>query len=455
MQIAQKLSGFTAGEADILRRAMGKKKRAELEKQKQRFIDGAVKNGIRKDVAANIFLKIEPFAEYGFNKSHAAAYAIIAYQTAYLKTHFPNEFFSASMTMDLSNQNKLGEFYEELKRLNIEIIRPDINKCYADFRSSNGNFYYALGAVKNVGFEAVANIIKEREENGVFKSINDFINRVNPKDINKLQLEGLVKAGAFDEITNNRQSIYNSIPNMILKSKNVFENKITNQIDLFTDNNEKTESFLEKIDDWLFEERLSKEFESVGFFISDHPLNQFKEIFNEYKIINFSDFSINKDIKDSNIAVTLLKIQEKKTQKGNSYAIIKCTDLSSVFELFIFSDTLDLNRELLIEGNSLIITLTKNINDEENRFKRINVKKIVGMKNLLNSPINHVKFNLKDVNKLEELSQKLINKDGNSEIEIELNNQDKKLIFKLKNKRQTDRKSINLTKNMDISAIIN
>ncbi len=455
MQIAQKLSGFTAGEADILRRAMGKKKRAELEKQKQRFIDGAVKNGTRKDVAANIFLKIEPFAEYGFNKSHAAAYAVIAYQTAYLKTHFPNEFFAASMTMDLSNQHKLGEFYEELKRLNIKIIRPDINKCYADFKFSKNNFYYALGALKNVGFEAVKNIIKEREKNGIFKSINDFINRVNPKDINKLQLEGLVKGGAFDNITSNRQSIYNSIPHIILKSKNIFENKIANQKNLFDDNNGKAESFLEKINDWEFEERLSKEFESVGFFISDHPLNQFKEIFDEYKIINFSDFSLNKDVKDSNIAATLLKIQEKKTQRGNSYAIIKCTDLSSVFELFIFSDILDLNRELLTEGNSLIITLTKNINDEENRFKRINVKKIIGMKNLLNTPINHVKFSLKELNKLEELSQKLSNKDGNSEVEIELNNQDKKLIFKLKKKRQTDRKSINLLKNKDISAIIN
>ena len=151
----------------------------------------------------------------------------------------------------------------------------------------------------------------------------------------------------------------------------------------------------------------------------------------------------------------MLKIQEKKTQKGNSYAIIKCTDLSSVFELFIFSDTLDLNRELLIEGNSLIITLNKNINDEENRFKRINVKKIVGMKNLLNRPINHVKFNLKNVNKIHELSQKLSNKSGNSEVEIELDDQDKKLIFKLKNKRQTDRKSTNLIKNKDISVIIN
>jgi DNA polymerase-3 subunit alpha len=294
MQIAQKLSGFTAGEADILRRAMGKKKRAELEKQKQRFIDGAVKNGIRKDIAANIFLKIEPFAEYGFNKSHAAAYAVIAYQTAFLKTHFPNQFFVASMTMDLSNQNKLSEFYEELKRLNINIIRPDINECYADFKSSKNSFYYALGALKNVGYEAVANIVEERKQNGAFKSINDFINRVNPKNINKLQLEGLVKAGAFDKINSNRQSIYNSIPNIILKSKNIFENKIANQIDLFETNNEQTNNILVKIDDWKFEERLSKEFESVGFFISDHPLNQFTEIFNDYKIINFNDFIINK-----------------------------------------------------------------------------------------------------------------------------------------------------------------
>ena len=133
MQIAQVLSGFTPGEADILRRAMGKKKRAELEKQKQRFVEGAHKNGISKDIAAGIFLKIEPFAEYGFNKSHAAAYAVIAYQTAFLKTYYPHEFFVASMSMELSNQKKLSEFYEELKRLNINIIRPDINKSFADF----------------------------------------------------------------------------------------------------------------------------------------------------------------------------------------------------------------------------------------------------------------------------------------------------------------------------------
>ena len=164
MQIAQKLSGFTAGQADILRRAMGKKKRAELEKQKQNFIAGAVKNGISKDVAAGIFLKIEPFAEYGFNKSHAAAYAIISYQTAFLKTYYPKEFIAASMSMDISNQNKLSEFYEELKRLNIDVVRPDINECFADFKTDDKKFYYALGGIKAVGYEAISNIVKEREK---------------------------------------------------------------------------------------------------------------------------------------------------------------------------------------------------------------------------------------------------------------------------------------------------
>ncbi len=181
MQIAQKLSGFTAGQADLLRRAMGKKKRAELEKQKQGFIEGAIKNGIAKDVAAGIFLKIEPFAEYGFNKSHAAAYAIISYQTAFLKTYYPKEFIAASMTMDISNQNKLSEFYEELNRLNVEVVRPDINECYADFKTIDGKFYYALGGVKAVGYDAISNIVQERIENGKFLSIHDFLNRVNPR----------------------------------------------------------------------------------------------------------------------------------------------------------------------------------------------------------------------------------------------------------------------------------
>ena len=452
MQIAQELSGFSAGEADILRRAMGKKKRAELEKQKQRFIDGAYKNGISKDIAAGIFLKIEPFAEYGFNKSHAAAYAVIAYQTAFLKTHYPHEFFVASMSMELSNQKKLSEFYEELKRLNIPIIRPDINKSFTDFYSDGSNFYYALGAIKNVGYDAISNVINERSNNGVFKNFSDFVERVNPKDINKLQLEGLVQAGAFDNLNENRKAIFTSIPNLILKSKNIHESKALNQIDLFGKQEKEDLNFLERVDDWTTDTKLTKEFETLGFYISDHPLNQFKSIFNQYKIINYEEFENDKDILSSNIACTVLKIQEKKTQKGNSYAIVKFSDLTSVFELFIFSDVFELNRDKLKEGQSLFLSLNKIYNDETKTKKRINVKEITLLKDIINKPLKNVIFKFNSYNDLKKIT-KLRKMNSNTEVKVILCKDKSNYVFKLKEKREISNNlinTLNLTKNVVI-----
>ena len=442
MQIAQVLSGFTAGEADILRRAMGKKKRIELEKQKQRFVEGAYKNGISKDISAGIFLKIEPFAEYGFNKSHAAAYAVIAYQTAYLKTYYPHEFCVASMSMEISNQKKLSEFYEELKRLNISIIRPNINESLADFSSDGVNFYYALGAIKNVGYEAISNVVKERDKNGKFKNLSDFINRVNPKDINKLQLEGLVQAGAFDSLNSNRQSLYNSIPTMILKSKNIHENKLMNQIDLFNEQSSEETIFLKNLEDWNTDKKLTKEFETLGFYISDHPLNQYKSIFKQFNINNYEEFEKNKDILSSNVACTVLKLQEKKTQKGNSYAIIKFSDLSTVFELFIFSDIFELNRDKLVEGNSLMITLIKNYSDDDKTRRRVNVKSILLLNEVMDKAIKNITFsfkNLKEISKLKNLSYK----DGKTTVKVIIEDKNKTLTFQLKNKRNINNKLIN------------
>ena len=358
------------------------------------------------------------------------------------------------MTMDISNQNKLSEFYEELKRLDVEIIRPDINKCFADFRTEDDKFFYALGGIKAVGYEAVSNIIDERLKNGNFKSLNDFLSRINPKDINKLQLEGLVKAGAFDNLNSNRQSLFNSIPNFITKSKNIFENKTVNQIDLFGESETQDNEIITNINDWNFEERLSKEFEAVGFFVSDHPLNQYKDIFDDYNIMNYQDFNNNDDLKDTNIAATLLKVQERKTAKGNSYAVLKLTDLASVFELFIFSDILDLNREILKEGSSLILKLVKSVSNDENRLKRINVQKIASLKDILNKPINEVIFNLKSVKELDEIS-KFLPKNGDTIIKIRLTDKNNDLNFQLENKRNIDRKTINLIRNKEISAIIN
>ena len=163
------------------------RKKAELDRQKERFVNGAIKNGITKDVANFVFTKIEPFAQYGFNKSHAAAYALIAYQTAYLKTYYKEDFIAATMSTELTNTSKLREFVEELRRLKIKIVKPSINDCFPEFRAINNKIYYGLGAIKNVGFEAVSNIVKE-EINGKFNSLEDFMNRVSSKDVNKLQL---------------------------------------------------------------------------------------------------------------------------------------------------------------------------------------------------------------------------------------------------------------------------
>ena len=296
----------------------------------------------------------------------------------------------------------------------------------------------------------MSNIVKERLANGNFLSINDFIKRVEPKDINKLQLEGLVKAGAFDNLNNNRQSIFNPIPNIITKSKNDFENKIANHIDLFGDDKENEDNILEIIKDWEFEERLSKEFEAVGFFISDHPLNQFKEIYNDYKILDYQNFYLDDNIKENNIAATLLKISERKTAKGSSYAVLKLTDLSSVFELFIFSDILELNRDNLKEGSSLILTINKTISPDVDKTKRINVRKIASIKDLFNSPIKEITLNLTSKKQLKEV-QNFLHEKGETLVNINFSSSTEIHKFKLKSLRNIDRKSINILRNKEIS----
>jgi len=447
MQIAQVLSGFTAGQADILRRAMGKKKRAELEKQKQNFINGAIRNGIQKDVADYIFQKIEPFAEYGFNKSHAAGYAVIAYQTAYLKTCYIKEFFAASMSMELGNHNKLSEFYEELKRLNIEVQRPCINRCFAEFKSTDQKFYYALGGIKNVGFEAINQIVKEREINGLFKSLDDFINRVDPKNINKLQLEGLVKAGAFECLENNRKKFHDNIPNIILASKSAFENKINNQINLFNESNQTKKSMINNStkEDWPFEEKLSKEFEAIGFFISDHPINEYKVFFDIYKIQNYNSFIIS-SINETTLAATIMKIQEKKTRDGNPFAIIKFSDLGGVFELFLFSEILEQNRSILKEGNSFLITVLKDLSNQNNRFKRINVRKLISLNEINSQSIPKITFEIEKFENLRNFSN-LISEEGNTNVKIIIKNNSKNLIFELSKKRKINPKILKSLKN--------
>jgi len=438
MKIAQVLSGFSAGEADILRKAMGKKKSAILEKLKEKFINGAVKNGITKETAIFIFKKIEPFAQYGFNKSHAAAYALIAYQTAYLKAYYPNEFISASMSNELSNTDKLSEFFEELKRLNIEVQRPCINKCFADFVPVENKLFYALGAIKNVGFEAVSDLVKEREKNGKFKSISDFINRSNPKNINKLQLEGMVKAGAFDSIFKNRKNLFNNISNIIQNCKTLHDNKVQNQTSLFSDENHKVSYLLndKNSTDWSSRETLSKEFESIGFYISNHPLKNYEDILKQYKVKLFTEFENSLDA-ESFIAGTVMSVKEKKTAKGTAFAIVKFSDLSKAYELFLFAEILEKNRENLIEGKSFLLTVIKDKENQENRFRRISVRKIISLNEVTKLNYNNVEIEVNNTEDLKKLYEVIKDK-GNSKIKISVEDKNNNYKFELKDKRKFD-----------------
>ena len=286
--------------------------------------------------------------------------------------------------------------------------------------------------------------VEGAHKNGVFKDLTDFINRVNPKYINKLQLEGLVKAGAFDNLYNNRYSLYNSIPNIILKSKNIFENNSANQIDLFQEDNDET--YLDIIEDWTVDVKLSKEFETLGFFISDHPLNQYKSLFNQYNIIDYEEFNSNENILSSNISSTILKVQEKKTQKGTSYAIVKFSDLSGVFELFIFSDVFENNREILIEGNSVMITLVKNYVDESKIQKKINIRKIIAMKEVIDKPIDEVKIEIKNIDDITKIN-KFCLEPGKTKVIIDVKADKKRMSFQLSEKRKIDHKMLNLMRN--------
>ena len=239
------------------------------------------------------------------------------------------------MSTELTNTSKLREFVEELKRLSISIVRPSINKCFAEFKSEKNKIFYGLGAVKNVGFEAISNIVKERENNGIFKSLNDFINRVDAKDVNKLQLEGLVKSGAFDEFTEDRNKFLNSIPKIIQKIKNINDDKLNNQTNLFNINSDEENFDFIKVKKWSKKELLFEEFKSLGFYISDHPLNEYKATFNDLNIISFKSFSVNNN-SEALVAGTIMSIQEKKALKEHLLQLLNSVIMKVILNYFCF-----------------------------------------------------------------------------------------------------------------------
>ena len=357
MGVARELSGYSDGEADLLRRAMGKKIQKEMNAQKQRFVDGCGQKNIKPNEALTIFDLLSKFADYGFNKSHAAAYAMIAFQTAYLKTHYPIEFFAASMTLDINNTDKISIFQQELSRLNILLSPPDINQSDPYFARKNSSILYALGAIKNVGIDSMKELVRERKKNGPFKDFNDFINRSDNSIINKKTLEALACAGAFDQFKIHRSVIFNQASDIVKFHKSFKESSATNQGDMFGSETLPVIQLTSE-SEWDTGYKLMKEYEMLGFYLSGHPLEQYKANFDKLFIKSFSDIKSNSkyhDQKDILLSGTLLTKKEKRSARGNSYAFLNFSDLTSIYELIIFESNLRKYRDILNEGESFIV----------------------------------------------------------------------------------------------------
>ena len=352
------------------------------------------------------------------------------------------------MSTEWTNTSKLREFVEELKRLDIEIIRPSINKSFAEFKAKDGKLFYGLGAIKSVGFQAVSNIVKEREKNGQYKTFVDFINRVDAKNVNKLQLEGFVKAGVFDEFDIDRSKILNSIPKILQQIKNINDDKNNHQTGLFDnqENSEKEFDFLPH-EPWKKRELLTEEFRSLGFYLSDHPLNEYKEIFNQLKIISYNQFYENNN-SEGLVAGTIMSIQEKKSAKGTPYGIVKFSDKECEFELFLFAEILISNRDKLKESESFVLTLQKDKITRDSANKRINVRKILSLDEVINKPYSKVTIELKNNYNLGEIRD-LLSVNGETEVNLVIKDKNKQAFYSLQKNRKFELKHLKALKAMD------
>lgn len=360
MQIAQVLSGYSLGEADLLRRAMGKKIKEEMDKQSERFVDGAVKNGVSKPQAKNIFELLAKFANYGFNKSHAAAYAIVSYQTAYMKAHYPVEFLAASMTYDMANTEKLNDFREDAGRLGIKVIPPSVQTSFRHFETGEAKIYYALAAIKGVGDSAVEHITEVRGDKP-FAGIEDFCLRVDPKQINRRVLESLISAGAFDCFGIDRAQMIAGLDRVIGYAQRAQEEKISGQSDFFgsSASSGPEKLVLPTFNPWMPSEMLMREYQVLGFYLSAHPLDTYADVLAKLRVQTFADFaaSVRQGATAGRLAGTVTGRQERKTKTGNKMGIITFSDSSGQFEAVLFSEALAQYRDLLEPGKSLVITV--------------------------------------------------------------------------------------------------
>jgi len=359
MQIAQELAGYSLGEADLLRRAMGKKIRAEMDQQRSRFIDGAVAGGVDKNQAHVIFDLLAKFADYGFNKSHAAAYAMISYQTAYLKARHPVEFLAASMSYDISNTDKLNDFRREAMRLGIEVVAPSIQTSHATFEVGDNCIYYALAAIKGVGEQAAQHIVESRNAT-IFTSLEDFCQRTDPHIVNRRALESLINAGAFDCFGHNREQMIAGLDAILARATRAQNDQKSGQFDIFAlDNGPKEALILPQVPSWLPSEKLQREFQVVGFYLSAHPLDEYQHYLEKMRVQNWAIFSnaVRKGAIAGRLAGTVNVKQIRKTRSGSKMGIVQLSDTSGQYEAILFSETLALYGDLLEPGRSVVVTV--------------------------------------------------------------------------------------------------
>jgi DNA polymerase III subunit alpha len=372
-QTAKDLAGYTLAEADLLRRAMGKKIKSEMDAQRERFLTGATERGIDRNIAIQIFEACAKFAEYGFNKSHSAPYAYISYQTAYLKANYPVEFLAASMTLDMGNTDKLQVFRDEAMRVGVKVVSPSVNSSAIDFSVRDGAIIYSLAALKNVGSGAIQNLIATRNESGQFTSLADFAKRAHGAAINKRALESMAKAGAFDEMNQNRAQVLAGVETLIATSNRTSAEADAGQEDLFgAAAGVKEELVLPSREPWLPMERLSNEFEAVGFYLSGHPLDDYMKPLSKIGVDTWSAFqqkALTKGASAGKLAGTVTHRQERRSKSGNKFAFVGFSDPTGQYEAICFSDTLAAARDLLEPGKAVIVRVECDVEGEDVKLR--------------------------------------------------------------------------------------
>jgi DNA polymerase III subunit alpha len=359
MQIAQILSGYSLGEADVLRRAMGKKIKSEMDAQRVRFAEGCARYGLKAGLAETIFDLLAKFANYGFNKSHAATYALVSYQTAFLKAHHPREFFAATMTLDMGNTDKLNEFRRDAHKHGIEIVPPCVNRSEAVFTTHDGKVFYAIGAIKGVG-QAVAEHIEAARGGRPFSDLGDFAARVDARIINRRTLEALVNAGALDQLVDRREQAFAAIDAIIATAQRTVANASDGIVDLFASDRPEPIRLSQAVPHWPPADRLAREHAAIGFHLSGHPLDQYAELFERMRVRTWADFE--RGVKDGHlsagrIAGTIASRTDRRTKKGAPMAIVALSDASGGYECLVFAEQLGAYGTMLTAGQSLILSV--------------------------------------------------------------------------------------------------